>query len=100
MRACVRHEDHHHPAPVRLDAHARRTLRDAFAPTARPRDPSATLPCVAPTHTHARTRRQGPGLSGWSTNPAVKGVESGRTVSLPGYYQDEDKMLPKWAEVP
>ncbi len=40
----------------------------------------------------------GPGLSGWKTNPAVKAVISGRTVSLPGYYKDEDKMLPKWAD--
>ena len=41
---------------------------------------------------------EGPGLSGWKTNPAVKAVISGRTVSLPGYYKDEDKMLPKWAD--
>ena len=34
----------------------------------------------------------GPGLSGWKTNPAVKSVESGRTVSLPGYYKDEEKV--------
>jgi len=42
---------------------------------------------------------QGPGLSGWATNPAVKSVSLGGTVSLPGYYKDQDKMLPKWAEV-
>ncbi len=93
--ARFRHDDHHHPAAVR-----RARCTGAFALTACTRDPSAILPCVAPMHTHARARRQGPGLSGWRTNPAVKGVESGRTVSLPGYYQDDDKMLPKWAEVP
>ena len=28
----------------------------------------------------------------------VKAVESGRTVSLPGYYKDDEKMLPQWAQ--
>lgn len=28
----------------------------------------------------------------------VKAVEGGRTVSLPGYYKDEEKMLPQWAQ--
>lgn len=59
---------------------------------ARPRAP----PCWVAQQIDAAP--EGPGLSGWRTNPAVKGVEGGRTVSLPGYYQDEDQMLPKWAE--
>ena len=41
---------------------------------------------------------EGPSLSGWRNNPAVKNVQDGRTVSLPGYYKDEEKMLPVWAQ--
>ena len=57
------------------------------------------VPLLIPPLARARTHHQGPGLSGWKTNPAVKGVEGGRTVSLPGYYKEEDQVFPKWAQV-